>query len=212
MEYVNSLSDSILPTAFWSSMNNKHVQRQVFLRACLFTDARACYKGDVKRMFCTVSLVTLPQWPTGSYIPTLFIRNMVQETTGFRTSTIVCRRVGNTVYSVWRQAYQSMRHWFTCVLVFFEDPCSFFDSSASQVPHSATWFWNSGSSLAYCSYSKLLQISRLVLTAHPVKLPCCKLENWILLNVFFETVAFVFLLSGCLPERWAVVLILLYNM
>lgn len=53
----------------------------------------------------------------------------------------------------------------------------------------------------------LLQISKLVLTSRPVKVPCCRLENWINLNVLFESVAFVFLLSSCLPERWGVILI-----
>lgn len=43
-----------------------------------------------------------------------------------------------------------------------------------------------------------------------VKAPCCKLENWINLNALFESVAFVFQLSSCLPESWDVILI--YNM
>lgn len=55
----------------------------------------------------------------------------------------------------------------------------------------------------------LPQINKLVLTACPVKVSCCKLENWIHLNVLSQSITFVFLLSSCLPERRGVILI--YN-
>lgn len=59
VKYANSLSDSICPTSFLSSMNNKHVQRQIFLKPCLYLNAHACDKEDVKMMFCTVSFLSL---------------------------------------------------------------------------------------------------------------------------------------------------------